>query len=821
MSSVPSNVVLNRKRAISNRRRRTDSSGDRIPFKIRKGSSDRDEPTKDEGGPGNLLNDDQADNSQPDMRNGSTQMALAEVAIPEKITKKQPDHDDAASENETGSANGAGRNTSEDHPQKSSFQIEGYREILDMESAEDRVGGFASQAYYEKDFSDDSSYDPNMDEDKSISDDDEYELEPILDDDYHDDPEKFWIEKEAIDEQTRNIDTGDFEIMQDLIIPWMIKRNSIMNNVELGLEMIFPGSMFTVKELATDVQSFLDSNGGNNKIARKTLEEDLMCNILLKFLPKDAILPMSFAMRGKKLHYHSTLNNYCGPNAFRNRTRWIDICCGSNNCVAYVGKHQDAIKCPTCLFPRYHKCTRPKCAQLAYEQCDCDYTNSGKIPHKRQPYRSIIQLFIQLLETDSFVQFCNTLMAVPEMADMVDIKHGATYTKHMKECMERFEAWKLEDLEARHDVINVNLMLSLFYDGIKVYNWKHSTFMPLIISILNLPPTYRCKFGVGQFILGLLTVSQGNAGETVLFHCLIEELLILNKGIEIVTKTKRKYFLCVRLIQYLLDTPAASKFFNYEGHNSLNGCVYCGRISGKHVKDLNKTVFIGHRFLLPLDHYLRIFGQTGTCCPKNFFPSRLVNRDNTLRPDNDREHSVQVESLNFFGNDEADLNPNNAVVQLTQSILRKTGLCINSELHLTNVENFVLDQSANKIFRWNSDIDKLLFNNYAYFLACDLRPQCKPFNSTRRFEEYRQLCARATHEGNSIQGKIRKYYLKFEQKITPKKIKKFFFFLGGCFFCAETCLVHLTYLILYSRCKGISNLFAFAVLQLPRTVLSR
>ena len=171
-------------------------------------------------------------------------------------------------------------------------------------------------------------------------------------------------------------------------------------------------------------------------------------------------------------------------------------------------------------------------------------------------------------------------------------------------------------------------------------------------------------------------------------------------------------------------------------------------------------MFIGHRFLLPLDHYLRIFGQTGTCCPKNFFPSRLVNRDNTLRPDNDREHSVQVESLNFFGNDEADLNPNNAVVQLTQSILRKTGLCINSELHLTNVENFVLDQSANKIFRWNSDIDKLLFNNYAYFLACDLRPQCKPFHSTRRFEEYRQLCARATHEGNSIQGKIRKDYLK-------------------------------------------------------------
>ena len=394
---------------------------------------------------------------------------------------------------------------------------------------------------------------------------------------------------------------------------------------------------------------------------------------------------------------------------------------------------------------RFNKCTRPKCAQLPYEKCVCDYTKIGRIAQKRQPYRSIIQLFVQLLETDSFVYLCNTLIAVPEKADMSDIQHGATYQKHIFKCKERFETWKREKHgEYRKDFININLMLSLFYDGIKVYKWKHSTFMPLIISILNLPPTYRCKFGVGQFIIGLLTVSQGGAGETVLLHCLIEELLILNEGIEIVTKNDKKYFLCVRLIQYLLDTPAASKFFEYEGHNSLAGCVYCGRISGKYI-DHYKTVFIGHRFLLPLDHYLRIFGQTGTCCPKDFFPTRLMNRKNTLQEDKESKKCIQIEGLEFY-----EPNPNSAVCQLKQSVFREEGLCCDSNEHRKNVENFVLDRSKN--FSWNCGIDQLLFDNYAYFLACDLRPQCKKFDAANRFSEFLQLCYLAEQKGTSIQG---------------------------------------------------------------------
>ena len=547
-------------------------------------------------------------------------------------------------------------------------------------------------------------------------------------------------------------------MFEDVIIPWMKKRQTPVNNAELGLKKLYSGSDFTVKDLAADVRLFINSNGGNDKRARRILEEDLMVNILLKYLPENAQLPLDFTRRGNKFHYVSTLNSYDEQNAYLCRTQWIDICNSAKNCIAFVGTYKDEIKCPKCFDNRYNKCTRPKCAQLSYEDCVCDYTSSGRIAKKRQPYRSIIQLFIQLLESDSFTDLCNTLMAVPEKADMSDIQHGATYKKNMKECTQRFKAWQQEASNQRHDVINVNLMLSLFYDGIKVYTWKHAIFMPLVISILNLPPTYRCKFGVGQFIVGLLTVSQGNGGEAVLLHCLLDELLILNEGLSIVTKKGKKYFLCVRLVQYLLDTPAAAKVFNYEGHTANAGCVYCGRISGKHVMALGKTVFIGHRFLLPLDHYLRIFGQTGTCCPKTFFPTRLVNRQNTLRPDLKKEDSIQVEALDIYGNstDKKDpdygKNPNNAVVQLKQKVFRRAGLCIGDEQHRINVNNFVLDQDPSKVFSWFCDVDQQIFDNYSYYLACDLRPQCKPFIATDRFNDILQLCSIAEREGSPIQG---------------------------------------------------------------------
>ena len=41
----------------------------------------------------------------------------------------------------------------------------------------------------------------------------------------------------------------------------------------------------------------------------------------------------------------------------------------------------------------------------------------------------------------------------------------------------------------------INILLSQFYDGCAVFRNKVSSFHPLVITILNLPPNYRFKIG--------------------------------------------------------------------------------------------------------------------------------------------------------------------------------------------------------------------------------------------------------------------------------------------------------------------------------------
>ena len=175
--------------------------------------------------------------------------------------------------------------------------------------------------------SDESSYIPSSVGDEQDSD-EEYLLAEILDDDYHEGSDEFFIGAETIEEERNNmnnIDTGCFDVLEEILIPWQNKINTrstnSLNNSVKGSEKIFQGSDFTVQDLATDVRLFVESNGGNNKFAKKVLEEELMVNILMKYFPENSKLPMSFTIRGNKYHYLSTLHEYNEQNDFCGRTQ--------------------------------------------------------------------------------------------------------------------------------------------------------------------------------------------------------------------------------------------------------------------------------------------------------------------------------------------------------------------------------------------------------------------------------------------------------------------------------------------------------------------
>ena len=118
-------------------------------------------------------------------------------------------------------------------------------------------------------------------------------------------------------------------------------------------------------------------------------------------------------------------------------------------------------------------------------------------------------------------------------------------------------------------------MISQFYDGCAVYRSKVSSFHPLMITILNLPPNYRFKIGVGMFALTIFSLNSKSIVEDYLFNNLyVEELLILNEGVP-VKIDDMIYFIQVRQIQGIFDTIAVQDKLKIQSSGSLTGCGLC------------------------------------------------------------------------------------------------------------------------------------------------------------------------------------------------------------------------------------------------------
>ena len=88
----------------------------------------------------------------------------------------------------------------------------------------------------------------------------------------------------------------------------------------------------------------------------------------------------------------------------------------------------------------------------------------------------------------------------------------------------------------------INILLSQFYDGCAVFRNKVSSFHPLVITILNLPPNYRFKLGnfffsfailclfyrfvlgVGMFALAIFSSDIKSVAEDFLFNNLFHQI---------------------------------------------------------------------------------------------------------------------------------------------------------------------------------------------------------------------------------------------------------------------------------------------------------
>jgi hypothetical protein len=105
----------------------------------------------------------------------------------------------------------------------------------------------------------------------------------------------------------------------------------------------------------------------------------------------------------------------------------------------------------------------------------------------------------------------------------MDASDGIVYTRTLKEMEDNFK--RLHPDNEENKPIMINFVLSQFLDGVQIWKKKVAHFAHYLINVLNLPPTYRGKLGLGMFLISFITCKANSGAEKfILEHCLFQEL---------------------------------------------------------------------------------------------------------------------------------------------------------------------------------------------------------------------------------------------------------------------------------------------------------
>lgn len=399
---------------------------------------------------------------------------------------------------------------------------------------------------------------------------------------------------------------------------------------------LYEGSPHTKGEFARDLLKFMRVN----RMA-ETSQSELVEGVFVKhFVSEKFCLPTRVT---RQQHIRSDIGAY---DLEYDRNLWCDVC--PKSCCVFVEEkvrrtiflkvyrfHNPLIlfacsfsqvnlnRCPSCKTERFTRCSAKECKENTdYDQCRCHY--SKRTPLKRINYRPIIPLLRKLIAKPRFCDALNYKFVKPQKNRTIyDISDGKHARKHLLEMQRLFEEKFPDGRYQDHEVHPLCLLFSQFYDGAKVFKRTNASFWPLFISILNLPPTYRNRLGVGMFLASLFTAKAGSVAEYFLFmRCFIEELKLLSEGIHMRDGYGRQVFIQVRLIQHLCDGRAQEKIFKCQGAGCMFGCTICNGVCGTSRPALNKVIYVGHRVFLSHKHFLRSRGQTQDCCQLGGYDGR-------------------------------------------------------------------------------------------------------------------------------------------------------------------------------------------------------
>jgi hypothetical protein len=429
------------------------------------------------------------------------------------------------------------------------------------------------------------------------------------------------IVKETFTEMKKNCKT--WKPPDDFNTP-LFKYNDVIINSSEEAQGFIPISK-TKGQFALAILSYLSRSKttANN--------ENALMELLGMFLGSVFNLPINITT---SLTITSRLQKYKMPDE-DHRTITFDIC--KQGCTVYVGDNVNERECPECDQSRF-KTNRKD---------DSDRNGTTSL-HSLQ-FRPIQCLILKLLETEGFLHAINYKYQKPN-DDLLSSKYkymgiedGEEYRKHKEEMHNRFNTMKEKDPE----LIEVSIVAAIFYDGGQIFRYLVSQFWPLFFIILNLPPNFRTKLGIGIFLLSLYCAPYNSNSESFLFELLIEELLLFAEGfVEEVNGVR--YFIQLRLIFHMYDTAALAKITFTQTGNTYSGCPLCnvGTTTSRCCFS-GQCHYIGNRRLLDQYHYARFRGSSRICCPAGYY-----NRPTTEELDAKEEMDARFKRLDIVYSDQ-------------------------------------------------------------------------------------------------------------------------------------------------------------------------
>jgi len=288
-------------------------------------------------------------------------------------------------------------------------------------------------------------------------------------------------------------DEGDFNLAKSELLDFvnltvnnilLLSKSSINDEYDQPL---YPGCKTSTREYSDIMFQNFAATGATQA------ERTMWLKTFKRVLPSNAKLPIDDFGKSA-VNEISNIEKTKGVMIF-------DIC--ELGCTVYFGIIRNNKSCTICNTSRYYSCRT-----CSFKSTCCDHKTE---PRLQLQYRCIIPILVGLCMQKGFIDSLHYNHYEYRNGDeekyITDMSNAQVYREAMNQLNDSFRVAVEQRKSFNNDnstfVVNertvfVPILLSIFYDGVQLFKTKTKSLSPFLLTILNLPPSFRKQMCLGK-----------------------------------------------------------------------------------------------------------------------------------------------------------------------------------------------------------------------------------------------------------------------------------------------------------------------------------